>query len=51
MKATSWTITDRNERVTKVIVQARTQRQLELSRRNATNPPPPPYSPRRRPSS
>lgn len=50
MKPTTWTVTDRNDRVTKVVVQARTQRQLERSRRNATNPPPPVYSPRRRPS-
>lgn len=51
MNTTTWTVTDRNDRVKKVVVQARTQRQLDRSRHNATNPPPPIYSPRHRPSS
>lgn len=49
MKPTTWTVTDHTDRVKKVVVSARTQRQLERSKANAANPPPPPYNPRRRP--
>lgn len=49
MKPTTWTVSDRNDRVKKVVVQARTQRQLERSRKNALNPPLPEPSLRRGP--
>lgn len=49
MKPTTWTVTEHSGRVKRVVVGARTQRQLERSKRNLTNPPPPVPSARRRP--
>ena len=47
MKSTTWTVTEHSGRVKRVVVAARSQRQLDRSRRNATNPPPPEPSLRR----
>lgn len=51
MNRTVWKLTDRQQRVKNVTVAARTQRQLERSKKNAFNPPAPRFPHRRvRPS-
>jgi hypothetical protein len=41
MKPTNWIVTDRKGRVRLVEVAARTQAQMDRSKRNLENPPPP----------